>query len=204
MNLSEFAKANNSKKTTTTAKDKKPRVETKNPGFFNSVRELSELNERMSADKARADMLSEEIKTISKEEWISLYKSANKNPNTIMVSQEEGDKTAQVMFVPSDKYISINEERANELKEEYGDGIIEEQTTLSFDNELLEKYGEVLLNLILSSNSIADGDKSKLIVANTKYSIRKGVIDELPNYGEVEEVMEQVRPVLSLKNVSVI
>jgi hypothetical protein len=108
------------------------------------------------------------------------------------------------MFVPTDKYITITADRAEELQSEYGSDIVEEETTFSFDSDMIEKYGEVLSSLIMSCDDISDSDKERIIKASTKFSVAKGTLDKLNNYGEVSEVMEAVRPVVALKNIEVV
>ena len=89
-------------------------------------------------------------------------------------------------------------------REEYGDDIVEEATTFAFDESMIEKYGEVLSNLITSCDEIADADKDKIIKAVTKFTIAKGTIDVMKTYGKVNEVMEAIRPVVMLKGPEVI
>ena len=108
------------------------------------------------------------------------------------------------MFVPSDKYISLTADKAETLREEFGDDIVEEKTTFSFDNDMIEKYGEVLSMLIENCSDISDADKGKIIKATTVFSVSKGTIDVMKKYGEVSEVMEQVKPVIALKGAEVI
>ena len=69
---------------------------------------------------------------------------------------------------------------------------------------MIEKYGEILSNLIEGCDEISDEDKGKIIKAVTAFSVAKGTIDVMKNYGQVSEVMEQVKPVIALKNVEVI
>jgi hypothetical protein len=121
-----------------------------------------------------------------------------------MIVQDVDGDTAQLMMVPSDKYISVSEERAEELRETFGEEIVEEDTTFAFDSAMIEKYGEVLSMLIENCPDITDADKEKIIKATTKYSVAKGTIDKLNQYGDVSEVFESVRPVVSLKNIEVI
>jgi len=121
-----------------------------------------------------------------------------------MLETSVGEDTAQVMFVPSDKYISLSPEKAEALREEYGEEIVEEKTTFAFDNDMIEKYGEVLSMLIENCDDIADADKGKIIKAVTAFSVAKGTIDVMKNYGEVSQLMEEVKPVISLKNVEVV
>lgn len=187
------------------AKDEKVRVRVEDQEFFDKVAKLESLNDTMKAAKAKADMLSDELRDVAKAEWIKLYEKTGKNPESIMVEAvNDNDDTAQLMFVPMDKYITINGERAESLREEFGEEIVEEKTTFSFDNEMIEKYGEVLSRLIEESDEIAEKDKEKIIKAVTVFSVAKGTIDNFKKYGEVESVMEAVKPVVSLKNIEVI
>lgn len=200
-----FTKAKKSApKTTTKASDSKPRMTVDDSTFFDKIQKLQELNDTMKSAKAQADMISDEVREISKEKWAELYEDKGRNPGSIMVESKKGNDTAQVMFIAQDKYITINEEKADFLVEEYGEKVVEEATTFSFDSKMIEKYGEVLSNLIMESDEIAEADKEKIIKATTKYSVAKGTIDELKNIGPVAEVMEVVRPVVMLKGPEVI
>lgn len=203
MNL--FSKAKKvAPKTTTKASDSKPRMTVEDPTFFDKIEKLQKLNDEMKSAKAQADMISDEVREISKEKWVELYEEKGKNPGSIMVEAKNGLDTAQVMFIPQDKYITINEEKAEFLVEEYGDSVVEEITTFSFDDKMIEKYGEVLSNLIMGSDEIDEADKEKIIKATTKFSVAKGTIDDFAKLGEVAELMEAVRPVVMLKTPEVI
>jgi len=185
-------------------KDKKVRVDVKDLEFFNKVQALETLQDRMKADKSRADILADELKDRATQEWVNLYQKTGKNPGSIMVESKNGEDTAQLMYVPADRYISINESRATDLVERYGEDIVEEKTQFSFDNDMIEKYGEVLSDLISNCSDIDEDDKGKIIKAVSSFSIAKGIIDKLKFYGEVSTLVEEVKPVVSLKNIEVI
>jgi len=201
-----FAQAKKSAPSKTTkAKDEKVSLVVEDPTFFSKVEKLEALNDQMKAAKAKADMISDELRDLGKAEWAKLYEKTGKNPGSVMLEHvNDADDTAQLMFVPTDKYITINEERAEELKETYGEEIVEEKTVFSFDNEMIEKYGEILSRLIEESDEISEKDKEKIIKATTSYSVAKGTIDDFKKYGEVAEMIETVKPVVALKNVEVI
>ena len=199
-----FNKAKTTAPKTAAKKDEKVRVNLNDPDFFTKVYKLEILQDRMKSDKAQADMLADEIKDLSKEEWVRLYEKTGKNPGSIFVESIVNEQTAQVMFVPSDKYITVNPDKADVLVEKYGQDIIEEKTTFSFDNDMIEKYGEVLSNLIMGCNDISDSDKEKIIKASTSYSISKGTIDKMKFFGPIGEIMDEIKPVVSLKNVEVV
>jgi hypothetical protein len=199
-----FSKAKSTAPKTSKAKDEKVSVNVNDPDFFDKVTTLEHLQDRMKSDKAQADMISDEIKELSKEEWVRLYEKTGKNPGSILVQSKSGDQLASVMFVPTDKYITLNADRAEVLVEKYGQDIVEEKTTFAFDNDMIEKYGEVLSNIIMNCDEISDDDKERIIKATTSFSVAKGTIDKMKFYGGIDEVMEEVKPVVALKNVEVI
>ena len=201
-----FAKAAKSAPAKTTkAKDEKVRIKIEDSNFFDKIEKLEQLQDTMKVAKAKADMISDELRDLGKTEWAKLYDKTGKNPGSVMLEHVSvTDDVAQLMFVPSDKYITINADRADELREAFGEEIVEEETTFGFDSTMIEKYGEVLSRLIEECGDIAEKDKEKIITATTKFSVAKGTIDKFTTYGDVNEVMEAVKPVVSLKNVEII
>ena len=177
---------------TTASKDKKVRLQVTDPTFFSKVEKLEQLNDRMKSDKAVADMISDELKDLAKSEWVDYYSQTGKNPESVVICQEVAGDTSQFLFIPTDKYITVTEARAEELQETYGEEIITEETTFGFDPTMIEKYGEILSRLIEECGEISEKDKEKIITATTKYSVAKGTIDKLNQYGDVQEVMEAV------------
>lgn len=207
--MSLFAKAKKQAPAKTAKKDDKIRIRIQDTDqavdVFDKIQKLSVLQDNMKRDKAKADMISDELRDLGKEKWAELYEDMGRNPGSVMVeSVNDLDDTAQFMFVPTDKYITINEERAEELREAYGDAIVEEKTVFSFDNDMIEKYGEVISRLIEECAEISERDKEKIIKATNSYSVAKGTIDMFSKYGQVADMMEVTRPVVALKNVEVI
>ena len=201
-----FAKAAKSATPKTTkAKDEKVRIKIDDSGFFDKIEKLEQLQDTMKVAKAKADMISDELRDLGKTEWAKLYDKTGKNPGSVMLEHVNvTDDVAQLMFVPSDKYITINADRADELRETFGEEIVEEETTFGFDSTMIEKYGEVLSRLIEECGDISEKDKEKIITATTKFSVAKGTIDKFSTYGDVNEVMEAVKPIVALKNVEII
>ncbi len=205
--MSLFTKAKTAApKKASASKDEKVRIKIEDASFFDKVQKLEQLNDSMKRDKTKADMISDELRDLSREEWVKLYDKMGKNPESVMLEyvKEDTDDTAQLMFIPTDRYISINAERAEELIETYGEEIVEEKTTFSFDNDMIEKYGEIISRMIEDCSEIAEKDKERIIKATTSFSVAKGTIDNFYKLGSVYELMEATKPVVSLKNVGVI
>ena len=48
------------------------------------------------------------------------------------------------MFLPTDMYIKIDEERSEELKKKYGEDIVTEKTVYTMDTELVDNYVDII------------------------------------------------------------
>ena len=202
-----FSKAKKSaEKAPAKPKDEKVRIKVEDAGFFEKIESMEKLQDTIKSAEAKVSMIADEIKDTGKRLWAAKYNQMEKNPGSVMLEARMGEDIAQVMLLPSDKYITINAERADELRETYGNDIVEELTTFAFDNEMVDKYGEVISNLIEMSDEISEADKAKIIKAVTKFSVAKGTIDKFKVYGgaDVFGVMEAVRPVVALKGPEVI
>jgi len=203
--MSLFQKAKNtSTKTTAKAKDDKVRIKVEDPAFFDKISKVQNLQETIKSAEAKVAMLTDEVKEMGKSLWAKTFEKMGKNPGSVFLQANEGEDVAQVMLIPMDKYITINGDRADVLREQYGETIVEETTTFQFDTEMVDKYGEVISNLIESCGDISEEDKGKIIKAVTKFTIAKGTIDRLKDFGDVLDVMEDVKPVVSLKGAEVI
>jgi hypothetical protein len=187
------------------AKDEKVRIKIEDPSFFDKVQKLEQLNDVLKSTKAKSDMISDELRDLGRDEWSKLYEKMGKNPGSVMLEHvNDSDDTAQFQFIPTDGYIKISADRAEELRETYGEEVVEEKTTFGFDSTMIEKYGEILSRLIEESTEIAEKDKEKIITATTAFSVAKGTIDNLSKLGDVKEVMEAVKPIVALKNIEVV
>lgn len=205
-----FAKA---KKTAapkeTKAKEQKLRITVKDEDFFDKVERLEKLQENMKRDKAAADILNDELKEIAVSEWSKVYDKTSKNPGSVMLEARQGVDISQLMFVPSDRYLTINEDRATALIETYGEDAVEEKTSFSFDSEMVDKYGEVLSELISNCEDIDEDDKERIIKATRSFSVKKGAIDKFKEFAtevdvKVLDIVEEFKPVVALKNVEVV
>jgi len=198
-----FKDAKKDQKVTKVSKDSKYRVELKDKEFEKKLTELAKVNEQLDVLSAQSEQLTGEIKPVLQDEFVKLYKSEKKYPGSFNVVSGK----ASVMFIPTDKYITIDEERSNDLVTQYGEEIVEEKDTYIIDNKMIEKYGEIISKLILSCKQIPAEDKGKIVVAQTKYSVRKGTIQDLLNekFGKTDlsTLIEDIRPVFQMKSLTV-
>lgn len=172
--------------------------------FFNNIKKFNFIKKNIKELKEDSDEIFSDIKETSLEKWLEIYDEESNNPGSIILNSSFGDEKAELTFVPSDRYIKIDKESAEKLKEKYNDDIVEEETTFTIDEKMAKKYSKILSHLILNSEDILEQDKKKIIKAYKSYSIKKGTIDYLKDYGNVSDVFETVRPVVSVKNVNLI
>ena len=205
-NLFAKAKEKNVGKATKAAKEE---VLINEPQFHLTLTRLAELKVQQDALDAESSILAAQVKERSITEFAKLYNENGKYPGSFMIRASGMKKvaTASLMFLPTDKYIKIDEDRYNELAKEFGPEMVTEKTTYIMDSELIEKHGEVLSDLINKCKSFSEDDKAKLIKAVTSYEVAKGTISELKNakfakYG-VETMLTEIKPVYQMKNIKV-
>jgi len=167
-------------------------------GLESKLLELQFLKAQIADLEAQLVGVTDEIKTISKEKFVELYQTNKSNPNTFLIKDGEGC----VMVIPTDRYISIkDEDRVNQLMEDYGDDVITIDEKYYFNPQVLERNMSAIEKLIMDAKTISDDDKRNLLVKEVKYSISKGYIDKLAVYGnKIETVIDDIQPIITLKN----
>lgn len=167
---------------------------------------LAEVNKQIDELSAESSILAAEVKERSIKEFAKLYESTGKYPGSFIIRASGMKKlpSASLMFIPTDKYIKIGEERYNELVSTYGEDIATEKTTYTMNSSLIEKYGEILSEAISKIKEIPKDDKAKLISAITSYEVKKGTISELDKFGgTIPEMLEEVKPIYQMKNIKI-
>jgi hypothetical protein len=138
------------------------------------------VSKKKDMKKLGADLkpLDDLVRKASLNAWIKLIKDGDGDrPISIKVVGE--NSTSSITFTSADAYKSVKVEKANTLKEVYGDDVITESDTFSFDPAMLKKYNVLFSKFILQSPDIADEDRSGIIVCDKTYSVTPGIIDRL-------------------------
>lgn len=186
-------------KTSTTKKNDKPVIKIQGEYFDSNLKSFVELKRQSDEIKTQLTLVQDIIKNETLNKWYSLYKTNRYYPGSVLVTS---DSNSSYMFAPSDKYLSVNDERAKELKDKYGDEIVTEDITFSFNTSLLIKYSDILSELIRNSEDIDEEDKKNLIIANKSITISKGSIEKALTVGngKIEEYLEDINPIYSLRS----
>ena len=192
------------KTTAKSAKEDKPIV--KATGLEQKLVEFSTLNGELSDAKAQLGAVTDEIKTISREKFVELYKQNKENPHTFLI--QAGEEC--IMVIPSDKYEKVADEaRAEQLIKEYGKDVVTISERFYFNPAVIERNGDAIKklvdNLIVNAKNITEDDKKNLLTKEISFAITKGTIDNLVEYSktsgnDIATVVENIRPIFQLKN----
>lgn len=158
------------------------------------VSRYADLKHQIEALTGELKMIEGDIKVRGKELFLQQYKIEKRTPENFKIQDETG---ATCLFIVMDKYTSVNDTKAEILGQ--FDGLLGEQVVYKFNPELVEKYGAVLSDLIMTSPNIEEQDKGQLISGERTYSVAKGSIDRLLQFENPEQVLELINPICSLK-----
>ena len=186
-------------KKTTVKKDTKPVAKVKGEDFSKKLKMFNDLKLEIKNKTAEQKSIEGDIKATALEEYVKLYTSMKRNPESIKIESDAGDK---VMFIVAKKYSgAVDEERAVELREQYGEAIVEESSELIMNNNLLNKYADKLEELIMGADFMTEEEKEDLFVDKVTYKITADAINEAftVGNGDVEELISEINPVMMLK-----
>jgi hypothetical protein len=198
-----FDKAKKDPKATKKAKkDDKIIVNVKGAEFAEKLAKFATVKAQMDELKADLAMSQEFVKSVGIEEFAKLYETKKVNVGSFVMASEKG---GSVMFLPTKKYIMIDEAAAENLTETYGEGIVNEDTTYGFNTEVLMRNMDAISDLIQNSETISKEDKDNLIAATTKYSVTSDALDKVYTFAKesgktVAEVITDIQPVFMSKN----
>lgn len=179
------------KETATSKKADKKVIKAETLG--DKISRLNDLKSKIDALTGELKMIEGDIKQTGKTLFLSEYKANKRAPESFKIADEVG---SSALFIVSDKYTSVDENKADILRQY---DLLNENVTYKFNTELVEKYGEVLSEMINGCTKILDEDKNNLISGERTYSVQKGAIDRLIQYENMEEVFELINPICSLK-----
>jgi hypothetical protein len=170
------------------------------PQFTKTLAQLESIDTQMAELAAKREILDSEIREAGKDKMIELYQNKGSFPGTLKIVAGE----RSFLFMTSDKYLKVDKDRYAELVEMFGQEVAEEKTRYFFNNAILEKYQEVISDMILKNKKIADEDKAKLIESETTYTVKKGTINNLVTLAKkmksnVQRMIEEIRPIFSVK-----
>jgi len=193
-----FAKAKSKAAGKAEKKNDKLNILVKGEEFDTNLTKIAHLESQIDQLTAELEMSKGFVKDVGISTFLETYKSTGGYPGSFILSSESD---SSIMFVPMDKYIKCDDARFNELQETYGEDVVTEKTDFVINPALLEKYGEVLSDLIQGSPDIDEKDKDDLFQAKTTYSVTKGAIEKAFTWGagKVEDFIRDIQPIFAMK-----
>ena len=186
-------------------KDEKLIINVKGTEFAEKLQKFATLKSQIDELEAELAMSQDFVKTTGIDEYSKLIESKKINIGSFIITADNGSK---VMFLPTKKYIRIDEAQANILKETYGDTIVDENTIYQFNNEILLKNMDAIAKLIEESDVLSESDKNNLIEAKTAFAIEKDALDRVYTLSKesgnsVKDVLIDIQPVYQLKGATI-
>ena len=164
------------------------------PLLENRVQRFNEIKQELDNLEAEKKMLEGDIKELGKEEFCKQFRRSKVRPDSFVIQDKAG---ANVLFMATDKYTVVSDEKAEVLTQLVPD-LLSIAVTYGFDAEVLERNLEAISNAIMGAD-MTDEDKASLIVATETKSITKGAIDRLGQFDGVEEIFSLINPICMLK-----
>lgn len=190
-----FATAKQNAPEKKSAKKEKESVQVK--GLAKSLARYDELKEAIKNSEAEMEVLAGTIKQVGKEKFLELYETRNRKPESFHLA--DGDH--KVLYIVQDAYKGDRSGMSAEkvaLFEDFDD-VLETNTTYSFNPDVLNRVGDKISQIIMSSKLISEEDKANLIVATSKTTIKKGTIEKLMDYDNPTMMFELIEPIVALK-----
>lgn len=183
--------AQNTKVKETAKKPEKAVMEA--PDLDDKVQRYSDLKAIIDAHTAELKMIEGDIKQRGRGLFIDQYSAAKLRPESFKIKDNTG---ASCLMIVMDKYTAVDEGKAEILR---ANDLLNENVTYKFNAELVEKYGEILSQLIIDCPHIEEADKGNLISGEICYSVKKGSIDRLMQYDNPSAIFDLINPIVSLK-----
>jgi len=185
----------------TVKKDTHPVSIVKGQDFAEKLKKFVTIKEEIKNLTADQKSIEGDIKATALDEYKKMYTNLKRNPESMKVQSETGDN---VMFIVMKKYTgAMDEDRATELREKYGETFVEEKSDLIMNPELYAKYAAKLEELILgdANDFMTDEEKEELFTNKVTYNIKSDAINEAFTLGkgDVEGLISDINPVLMLK-----
>ncbi len=184
------------------AKNDKLNVHITGQEFDDALVGMAQLEIQIDQITAQYEMYKGIVKEYGMKTFEDVYIKTGGYPGSFIISS---DSQASVMTVPMDKYLKCDENRFKDLQEAYGDDVVTEKTEFVLNAALIDKYGEILSDLIQGCDDITEDDKDILIQGKVTYTVSKGAIEKAFTWGrgKVSDFMRDIQPIFAMKGAKV-
>lgn len=188
-------------KTTAAKKDEKETINAE-PTVAKAIDDYVKAKTDIDNATAIAATAAEIIKNAGKDIFLADMKKTTKAKDSFILASP----TNGTLYIVQDAYkrANLDEDRVNYLRETYGEDIVKTDNLFVFNPEMVEKYGDILCELITKSTKIPAADKGLIISLQQSNTIAKGTINKLSEIAKtsktsVEQIFEEIQPTQQLK-----
>ena len=172
---------------------------------YEMLETLDTIDSQITKLEKDSNEIKTKFKTLGNKKFIEFVEETGQRPKSIhIIATNDMDDKIGILYTINDKYIKVDTKNQKQLISKYGEDIIEENIVYKLNNEMVNKYADIISELITNCKDIKEEDKFNIITSSTEYSIKKGTIDELYTLNEkyqvpVNEIYSDIKPVESLQ-----
>jgi hypothetical protein len=169
------------------------------------IKLLMNVRQTMADLEAQEALLVDDLRPVANEAFLKEYEKAKVRPESFMLQDTDGAKT---LLIVQDRYIKVTDGIEQAINSMYGaqaKEIIGKSTEFKFNSDVLDEHGPVIFKAIsaaIASMDIPEDAKKKLLKAETKTVIKKGLIERLHTFPNFQTLYGLIKPVLQFKNQS--
>jgi len=166
-------------------------------GLKNELSRYEELKALIKNSEAEMEVIAGTIKQAGKEKFLEVFENKGKKPESFHIADGE----EKVLYIVQDAYKGDRSGMSQEKIDLFADHpeILETTTTFTFNPDVVNRIGDKLSQVIMSSKLISDEDKKNLIIATSKTTIKKGTIENLMEFDNPAMMFELIEPIVALK-----
>jgi hypothetical protein len=166
-------------------------------GLKNELSRYEELKALIKNSEAEMEVIAGTIKQAGKEKFLEVFENKGKKPESFHIADGE----EKVLYIVQDAYKGDRSGMSQEKIDLFADHpeILETTTTFTFNPDVVNRIGDKLSQVIMSSKLISDEDKKNLIIATSKTTIKKGTIEKLLEFDNPAMMFELIEPIVALK-----
>jgi len=166
-------------------------------GLKNELSRYEELKALIKNSEAEMEVIAGTIKQAGKEKFLEVFENKGKKPESFHIADGE----EKVLYIVQDAYKGDRSGMSQEKIDLFADHpeILETTTTFTFNPDVVNRIGDKLSQVIMSSKLISDEDKKNLIIATSKTTIKKGTIEKLMEFNNPAMMFELIEPIVALK-----
>lgn len=166
-------------------------------GLKNELSRYEELKALIKNSEAEMEVIAGTIKQAGKEKFLEVFENKGKKPESFHIADGE----EKVLYIVQDAYKGDRSGMSQEKIDLFADHpeILETTTTFTFNPDVVNRIGDKLSQVIMSSKLISDEDKKNLIIATSKTTIKKGTIEKLMEFDNPAMMFELIEPIVALK-----